>query len=202
MTNEYTNKVKDIIFSNKPGWVFSHADFESLNNLASVERVLSRLVETNEIQRIRRGLYYLPELSRWGKVPPSQMQIIDALSRSMKTEFLPDGANALYQLGLTTQIPMKQVYLTNRQISNISIGKSVIEFRKVAPKKLSGHGTQAGIYLSAIEYLGKQEAFNNEIQERVASSMNKHDSNELQRAAEQRAAWVKEVVESIVEKVA
>ena len=96
MTNEYTNKIKDIIFSNKPGWVFSHVDFESLNNLASVERVLSRLVENNEIQRIRRGLYYLPELSRWGEVPPSQAQIVAALSRSMKTEFLPDGVQILF----------------------------------------------------------------------------------------------------------
>ena len=49
----------------------------------------------------------------------------------------PDSANALYQLGLTTQIPMKQVYLTNRQIGNISIGKALIEFRKVVPKELS-----------------------------------------------------------------
>ena len=141
-------------------------------------------------------------MSKWGEVPPSQAQIIDALSRSMKIEFLPDGVNALYQLGLTTQIPMKQVYLTDRQISNISIGKSIIEFRKVAPKKLSGHGTQAGVYLSAIEHLGKQEAFNNELQERVASVMNKQESNELQKAARQRAAWVKEAVASIVEKVA
>ncbi len=202
MTNEYTNKVKDIIFSNKPGWVFSHVDFESLNNLASIERVLSRLVENNEIQRIRRGLYYLPELSRWGVVPPSQVQIVAALSRSMKTEFLPDGANALYQLGLTTQIPMKQVYLTDRQISNISIGKALIEFRKVASKKLSGHGKKSGVYLSAIEHLGKQEAFQKELQERVASSLNRQESNELQLAAQQRVSWVKEVVESIIKKVA
>ena len=201
MANEYTNKVKDIIFSNKPGWVFSHVDFESLNNLASAERVLSRLVETNEIKRIRRGLYYLPELSRWGEVPPSQAQIVAALSRSMKTKFLPDGANALYQLGLTTQIPMKQVYITDKQISNISIGKASIEFRKVASKKLSGYGKKAGVYLSAIEHLGKQEAFQKEFQERVASSLNKEESNELQQAAQQRAAWIKEVITSIIEKV-
>jgi len=50
---------------------------------------------------------------------------------------------------------MKQVYLTDRQISNISIGKALIEFRKVASKKLSGHGKKAGVYLSAIAHLGK-----------------------------------------------
>ena len=65
MSNEYTNKVKDIIFSNKPGWVFSHIDFVSLNNLASIEMLLSRLVEITEIKRIPKGLYYLSRLNRY-----------------------------------------------------------------------------------------------------------------------------------------
>ena len=32
---------------------------------------------------------------------------------------------------------MKQVYLTDKLISTISIGKTDIEFKKVSPKKLS-----------------------------------------------------------------
>ena len=158
MQNKYTVQVKGIIANHNSGWVFTHMDFAHLGNMATVERILSRLVIFKEIKRVRRGIYYITEMSRWGEVPPSQAAIIQALSRGMNTEFVPDGANALYQLGLTQQVPMKQVYLTDKQISTIFIGKTEIEFKKVSPKKLSGAKNGVAVYLSAIEYLGKDEA--------------------------------------------
>jgi len=202
MTNKYTNKVKKIILSHKPGWVFSHVDFAEVGNIATVERILSRLLEEEKISRIRRGLYYIPEHSRWGEVPPAQSEVVKALSRSMNTDFLLDGANALHKLGLTNQIPMKQVYLTDKQINTISIGKVAIEFRKVSPKKLSGSNNRAGMYLSAIEYLGKNEAAQESMKMKVANILNKDIAEELQAASVNRSAWVREVVDEIVTRVA
>ena len=202
MINNYTTKVKEIIFNHNSGWVFTHVDFKALGNMATVERVLSRLVASGEIKRIRRGLYYIPENSRWGEVPPSQSNIIQALSRSMNTEFIPDGANALYQLGLTQQVPMKQVYLTDKQISTISIGKTNIEFKKVSPKKLSGAASGVSVYLSALEYLGKEEALQESVKSRVANIIDKSIVSKLEEASESRAVWIREVVTDITRRVA
>ncbi|MEA2092066.1 MAG: DUF6088 family protein [Campylobacterota bacterium] len=202
MINNYTTKVKEIIFNHNSGWVFTHVDFNSLGNMATVERVLSRLVVSGEIKRIRRGIYYIPENSRWGEVPPSQSNIIKALSRSMNTDFIPDGANALYQLGLTQQVPMKQVYLTDKQISTISIGKTNIEFKKVSPKKLSGAKKGVSVYLSAIEYLGKEEILEESVKTRVARTIDKSIVRELEEASELRAVWIREVVKDITKRVA
>ena len=201
MITNYTSKVKEIIFNHNSGWVFTHVDFNSLGSAATVERVLSRMVMSGEIKRIRRGIYYIPENSRWGEVPPSQSNIIKALSRSMKTDFIPDGANALYQLGLTQQVPMKQVYLTDKQISTISIGKTDIEFKKVSSKKLSGATSGASVYLSAIEYLGK-ETLQESVKSRVASCIEKSMIRELEEASEFRAVWVRDVVKDITSRVA
>jgi predicted transcriptional regulator of viral defense system len=201
MITNYTAKVKEIIFNHNSGWVFTHVDFNSLGNMATVERVLSRMVMSGEIKRIRRGIYYIPENSRWGEVPPSQSNIIKALSRSMNTNFIPDGANALYQLGLTQQVPMKQVYLTDKQISTISIGKTDIEFKKVSPKKLSGASSGASVYLSAIEYLGA-EALQESVKSRVANTIDKSMVAKLEEASELRAVWVREVVKDITGRVA
>ena len=200
MQNSLTQHIRSTIANQKPGFVFTHVDFFSLGNEATIERILSRLFEAGEIRRIRRGLYYKPEISRWGEVPPANSAIVNALSRMMRTKFLPDGANALYQLGLTTQIPMKQVYLTEKQIGDIVIGKSTIEFRKVSEKKLSGRGKRAGIYLSAIEYLGKNEAFDESIQSKIAQTLNEKEITDLKSAAKNRSAWVKEAVEHIIAK--
>jgi len=202
MITNYTTKVKEIIFNHNSGWVFTHVDFNSLGSVATVERVLSRMVVSEEIKRIRRGIYYIPEKSRWGEVPPSQSNIIKALSRSMNTDFIPDGANALYQLGLTQQVPMKQVYLTDKQISTISIGKTDIEFKKVSPKKLSGAKSGVSVYLSALEYLGKEEAFQESVKSRVANTIKKSMLGKLEEASESRAVWVREVVKDITSRVA
>lgn len=201
MITNYTTKVKEIIFNHNAGWVFTHVDFSSLGSMATVERVLSRLVVSGEIKRIRRGIYYIPENSRWGEVPPPQSNIIKALSRSMNTDFIPDGANALYQLGLTQQVPMKHVYLTDKQISTISIGKTDIEFKKVSPKKLSGAASGVSVYLSAIEYLGKEEVLEESVKSRVANTIDKRMVAKLEEASESRAVWVREVVKEITKRV-
>jgi len=202
MITNYTTKVKEIISSHNSGWVFTHVDFNGVGSLATVERVLSRLTISGEIKRIRRGIYYIPENSRWGEVPPAQSNIIKALSRSMNTDFIPDGANALYQLGLTQQVPMKQVYLTDKQISTISIGKTDIEFKKVSPKKLSGAKSGASVYLSALEYLGKEEARQESIQSKVANTIDKSMITKLEEASKSRAVWIRDVLKDIASRVA
>jgi len=202
MINNYTNAVKAILSNHSAGWVFTQMDFNSLGNMPTVERVLSRLVMSGEIKRIRRGIYYISENSRWGEVPPLQSNIIKALSRSMNTDFTPDGANALYQLGLTQQVPMKQVYLTDKQITTISIGKTNIEFKKVSSKKLSGAKSGVSVYLSAIEYLGKEEALQESIKSKVANTIDKSMIAKLEEASESRAVWVREVVKDIASRVA
>jgi len=202
MESRYTQQVKNIIAKHKAGWVFTHMDFKHLGNLPTIERILSRLVASGDIKRIRRGIYYIPEVSRWGEVPPLQSDIIKALSRAYETDFVPDGANALYQLGLTQQVPMKQVYLTDKQISPITIGKTVLEFKKVSPKKLSGAKSGVSPYLSAIEYLGKQEIAQESMKQKITKSINKDIAKKLKEASQPRAAWVREVVQDITQRVA
>jgi len=190
--------VKEIIFNHNSGWVFTYVDFNGLGNMVTVGKILSKLAVSGEIKRIRKGIYYIPENSRWGEVSPSPSNIIKALARSMNTDFIPDGANALYQLGLTHQVPMKQIYLTDKQINTITIGKVNIEFRKVSPKKLSGAENSAGIYLSAIEYLGKEEAERESMKLQVAATLNEDSMIELKYASKNRSAWVRKIVDDIL----
>lgn len=201
MIRNFTEQVKRRISSSAKNWVFTPNDFKNIVSLTTIEKILSRLVKEGSINRVRRGLYYKVEKSRWGVVPPSQSEIIKALSRHMNTKFLPDGANALHSLGLTRQIPMKSVYLTDKRISPIVIDKMKIEFKQVSAKKLSGAGKTIGLYLSAIEHLGKDETSYEEMQQRVSKTLNKETAKELQNASKHRSAWVREVVEQIVMKV-
>jgi predicted transcriptional regulator of viral defense system len=196
-----SKKIKEMINKQKTGWVFTHTDFKYLGNLSTIERVLSRLVSSNKIKRIRRGIYYIPEVSLWGEVPPATSNIIKALERNMNTKFIPDGANALHQIGLTPQVPMKQTYITDRQINTISVGNTNIYFRKVSPKKLLGASNGTATYFSAIEYLGKEEINQKDIQKQFSYNLNKDIAENLTKEANNRAVWIQNAVKNIVEKV-
>jgi len=70
MQSSLAKHIRNTIASHKTGWVFTHVDFFSQGNEATIERILSRLFEAGEIRRIRRGLYYKTEISRWGRSSP------------------------------------------------------------------------------------------------------------------------------------
>ena len=120
----------------------------------------------------------------------------------MNTKFIPDGANALHQLGLTTQIPMKQTYITDRQMKTIKIGNTNIYFRKVSTKKLSGASNGTATYFSAIEYLGKEEITQDDIQKQFATTLNESIIEDFKQEANNRAVWIQNAVENIVKEVA
>jgi hypothetical protein len=68
----------------------------------------------------------------------------------------PAGANALHELGLTTQVPTKRVYLTSENAKSFRLGKIHIRFKPVTPRKLATRGKISSLVIQAIDELGPQ----------------------------------------------
>jgi hypothetical protein len=188
------------IKSMKPGSVFA------INSLTidsarknAVEKELSRLVEKGELQRFRRGIYYKPVKSTFfGHVLPNPTEVANAIARLSHAKIIPYGPMALHMLGLTTQVPMKQVYLNDKLHKTEMVGNTPIVFKRVSFKKLLGAGKKAGLVLSALEYLGKEEAQDEKLQREIAKKLNSKDKIELEQAAQAYPKWLREIVERIV----
>jgi hypothetical protein len=188
------------IKSMKPGSVFA------INSLTidparknAVEKELSRLVEKGELQRFRRGIYYKPVKSAFfGHVLPNPTEVANAIARLSHAKIIPYGPMALHMLGLTTQVPMKQVYLNDKLHKTEMVGNTPIVFKRVSSKKLLGAGKKAGLILSALEYLGKEEAQDEKLQSKIAKKLNSKDKIELEQAAQAYPKWLREIVERIV----
>jgi hypothetical protein len=184
----------------KPGSVFP------INSLAidparknAVEKELSRLVEKGELQRFRRGVYYKPAKSAFfGNVLPNPTEVANAIARLSNAKMIPYGPMSLHMLGLTTQVPMKQVYLNDKLHKTEMVGNTPIIFKRVSPKKLLGAGKKAGLVLSALEYLGKEEAQDEKLQREIAKKLNSKEKLELEKAAKAYPKWLREIVERIV----
>ena len=84
-----------------------------LGSRAAVDQALSRLVQRGALLRAGRGLYVLPVESRFGTRAPSAAKVVEGLANQRGETIVPHGAAAANALGLTTQVPMRAVYLTS-----------------------------------------------------------------------------------------
>ena len=66
-------------------------------------------------------------------------------------------------------------------------------------KKLLGAGNKSGLVLSALEYLGKEEAEDEKLQIEIAEKLNSKEKLDLEKAAQAYPKWLREIVERIVE---
>ena len=122
---------------------------------AAVDQALSRLVGSGFIERVTRGVYYRPKISRLvGSVPPEPQAVVKALTESRGESITMHGAEAARQLGLSTQAPMSPVFLTSGRSRTMHMGKWAMRLQHASPKELALAGRPAGTALSALRYLG------------------------------------------------
>jgi hypothetical protein len=137
------------------GSVWTPVDFLDLGSRACVEQALSRLVKRGLLRRLARGLYSYPKMSsRLGALTPAPDVIATALANSRRGRLQVSGARAANELGLTTQVPAKAVYLTDGPSKAVKVGRQEIRLKHVPSARLVGAGTKAGMVLEALRHLG------------------------------------------------
>jgi hypothetical protein len=82
-------------------WTFR--DFASLPTSA-VAKSLSRLAEEGVVQRLRKGVYYKPKVTRFGALKPDPANVVAAVLDRKNVDWKPSGLSVWNAMGLTTQI--------------------------------------------------------------------------------------------------
>ena len=112
-----------------PGTVYRTAHLSRWG--ANPTRLARRLETEGKLRRLSQGLYYAPQKSRFGEVPPSDEALLDAfLDGSPWTLSGPPRWNAL-GLGSTQLFALPLVYNTKRSGTR-NVGGRMFEFRRVA----------------------------------------------------------------------
>jgi hypothetical protein len=94
--------------------------------------------------RAGRGIYIRPVESRFGTRPPVASKIVEAIAAQWGESVAPHGAAAANELGLTTQVPVREVYLTSGRSRRLKLGAQVVELRHVPAWQLVLPGSPAG----------------------------------------------------------
>lgn len=147
------------IWRMRKGAIFFSEDFLPLGTQASVNKALSELAKTEAIIRIAPGVYCKPdkdEVFGLGIIYPGIDQIAKAIASRDKATIVPTGIYAQNRLGLSTQIPMNAVYLTNGSPRRIKIynGKGIL-FKRVSPKIFQFKNKMALMLTLALKDIGE-----------------------------------------------
>ena len=129
-----------------------------LGSRAAVDQVLSRLVRRGKLLRAGRGIYVLPVESRHGIRAPSAPKMVEGLATQRGATIVPHGAAAANALGLTTQVPMRAVYLTSGRSRRLKLGAQIVEFQHAPTWQLILPGRIAGDVVRVLAWLGPDKA--------------------------------------------
>ncbi len=140
-----------------PGFVFTAADFLDLGSREAVRQALSRSARKGEIRQLARGLYDIPVHDPdLGVLLPSAAAVARALAGRDAVRLQLSGAAAANALGLTTQVPLRVVYLTDGESRTVQIGKLRVELRKTTPRLMAAAGRPGGMVIQALRWLGRR----------------------------------------------
>lgn len=196
MPNSTQNQVKSRVKRKGAGAVFVTKDFLDLGSRAAVDQALSRLVKDGTLRSLASGIFYAPRIHPvLGELMPSPDDVAQALARKSDSKVQVSGARAVNLLGLSTQVPARQVYLTDGPDKTLMLGNQEIVLRHVSTKNLVDDKTP-GLVVQALRYIGKENIGDDTIQ-RLRSILSDKDKQALKKVAPKTVAWVKPLVEQI-----
>lgn len=179
MNESIIGQIQARVKRSKSGQIFLPSDFKDLGTSAAIRKALSRLVEQKILIRMGQGIYVTAVHDKvFGEVLPSIEEIATSIAKKEHVKIMPTGQHALNKIGLSTQVPMKMVFLTNGTKKNINIGKSSIIFQPTTSKKLAMLGSISSLLFLGLEELDLKQLSKSEI-EKIISLLKKEDTKKL-----------------------
>lgn len=132
--DDYRNVLKEIadwavVEALPEGGLLSAKEFLHLASRAAVDQTLTRLTREGKLMRVGRGTYATPVISRFGARPPSTEAVVKAIESASGEVIVANGATEANALGLTTQVPTREVFLTSGRSRKLQLGNRTVELK-------------------------------------------------------------------------
>lgn len=182
------------------GSLFFTEDFLRFGNVKAVAKALERLVQKGEITRVARGIYARLETDPViGLLKPGIENIAKAIAKRDKARIVPTGAMAMHLLGLSTQVPMNIVYLTDGAARKVKVGKGSILFKKTAPKNLAAIGKISSLAIQALKAIGKDKV-TNEQKDKIIKQLKNEEVSRLEHDIRMAPEWIRKIMREALPK--
>lgn len=170
------------------------ADFSELGSSEAVRLSLFRLENEGVITRVAQGIYVRPKISKLiGPLTPSAEEVAEAIAKRDRIRTVPTGSYALNALGLSTQVPMNIVLLTDGSPREIKVGKRTIKFKKTTPKNLLAKGKISRLVIQALKEIGNGKVTKEE-ERKILELLKKEDEKDLKHDIALAPVWIQKII--------
>jgi len=203
MGHSISQTIRDRIKNIKAGELFTISDFEDINNDNLVTRTLSRMQNEGKIVRVATGIYMNPKNTQFGILYPTLDQIAQKIAERDKAQIMPTGDTALNILGISTQVPMNAVYITNGAKRKVKVGERSIIFKNAVQKNFQYKGKLLPLIIIALKELGESRV-TNEIRNKIINFISESKTEErttMMHDLYLSPMWIKELLLPIIKKI-
>ena len=138
------------------GGMLTPKEFLHLGSRAAVDQAFSRLAKAGLLMRAARGLYVAPVATKFGMRAPTVEMTVRSLAQKTQEAITDSGARAANALGLTTQVPVREVFLTTGRSRMLVLGGSKVEIKRAPKWMLLLGATLPGAVIRALGWLGEE----------------------------------------------
>jgi len=201
MEESISGKIRQRITKGKSGKIYFAKDFSDIGNDELINKALFRLEKKKTLIRLSHGIYLRPVIDKQiGLLYPSPEKIAIAIAKRDNARIFPTGNYALNVLGLSTQVPMNVVYMTDGSPRKVSIGKRRITFKKTSPSNFMYKGKIIPLIVFALKTLGKENISPEHIQRLKQILSESEDKHILVNDANLAPVWIKKIIFSLINK--
>ena len=179
------------------GTIFFPSTFMSYGDIKSVSKSLERLTNDAVIIRLANGIYLYPKIDKklgLGVLYPSIEDIAIQIAKRDRARIAPTGAYALNLLGLSTQVPMNVVFLTDGSPRKIRLGDDkTITFKHTVPKNLAFVNETAQLATFALKEIG-QSSINEEHLKTLKHVFSAINEKSIEADYKLMPAWIRKII--------
>ena len=196
----FEKQIETFLKDKRKGKIYFTSDFRHLVPESAIRMALSRLVKSKTIIRLAQGIFFYPKTDRKTGITllPSIEDIAEALAKRDKARILPTGAYAMNKLGLSTQVPMKVVFLTDNVPRKVKVGRTWITFQKAATKNFAYKSYVTMLASFALSEIGKDNVTLQDIAT-IAPTLLQEDKEKIKKDLSLTSAWIRKLIENMID---
>jgi len=199
-----TKRIMSQIESMKRGTIFFPSDFSySGINSKLILKVLERASKDGVIIRLATGVYCYPRIDKkygMGVLYPSYEQIASRIAERDNIKIVPSGAFALNVLGLSTQVPLNMIFLTDGRTRTITLFNGYgIKFTHTSQKNFAFKDNILMLLNFALKDLGR-EGITEEQTQRVGQLLSKIPEDHVKEDLHLMPEWMRNFMLALKDK--
>lgn len=168
------------------GVLFTTRDFLSYGKRSAVDQALYRLVKSERIRRVVRGVFIKPDA---GRPPVSATEVAIVKARSFGRRIIKHCADVAFNIGLISEVSHEPTFATDGSSSSFRFRETTIHFKGIGPRKMILGDSRSGWVLRSLIYLRKNSV-NAETIRKAALVLNRTSRKEVRLSGHMMPSWL------------